>query len=139
MRAVLSGESLLFQTDRKVRHLLVYFIPLSSLDFFSSFSVIMCLICIFHPEGTLFKSGSWVFRAFVSMHVQPCPTLCDPMDCSSPGSSVQGILQARTLKWVAISFSTVSSQPRDRIHVSCISCTGRRILHLSLDWLGVGE
>ena len=93
----------------------------------------------FHPEGTLFKSGSWVFRAFVSMHVQPCPTLCDPMDCSSPGSSVQGILQARTLKWVAISFSTVSSQPRDRIHVSCISCTGRRILHLSLDWLGVGE
>ena len=93
----------------------------------------------FHPEGTLFKSGFWVFRAFVCMHVQPCPTLCDPMDCSSPGSSVQGILQARTLEWVAISFSTVSSQPRDRIHVSCISCTGRRILHLSLDWLGVGE
>ena len=36
---------------------------------------------------------------------QSCPTLCDPMDCSPPGSSVHGILQARTLEWVAISFS----------------------------------
>ena len=33
---------------------------------------------------------------------QSCPTLCDPMDCSPPGSSVQGILQARILEWVAI-------------------------------------
>ena len=36
---------------------------------------------------------------------QSCPTLCDPMDCSLPGCSVHGILQARTLEWVAISFS----------------------------------
>ena len=36
---------------------------------------------------------------------QSCPTLCDPMNCSSPGSSVHGILQARVLEWVAISFS----------------------------------
>ena len=36
---------------------------------------------------------------------QSCPTLCDPMDCSPPGSSVLGILQARILEWVAISFS----------------------------------
>ena len=36
---------------------------------------------------------------------QSCPTLCDPMDCSPPGSFVHGILQARILKWVAISFS----------------------------------
>ena len=36
---------------------------------------------------------------------QSCPTLCDPMDCSPPGSSVHGILQARMLEWVAISFS----------------------------------
>ena len=36
---------------------------------------------------------------------QSCPTLCDPMDCSPPGSSVHGILQARILEWVAISFS----------------------------------
>ena len=39
--------------------------------------------------------------------VQSCPTLCDPMDCSLPGSFVHGILQARILEWVAISFSRV--------------------------------
>ena len=36
---------------------------------------------------------------------QLCPTLCDPMDCSLPGSSIHGIVQARVLEWVAISFS----------------------------------
>ena len=40
---------------------------------------------------------------------QSCPTLCDPVDCSLPGSSVHGILQARVLEWVAISFSRGSS------------------------------
>ena len=40
---------------------------------------------------------------------QSCPTLCDPIDCSPPGSSVHGILQARILEWVAISFSRGSS------------------------------
>ena len=43
---------------------------------------------------------------------QSCLTLCDPMDCSPPGSSVHGILQARILEWVAIPFSRVSSQCR---------------------------
>ena len=46
---------------------------------------------------------------------------CDPTDCSPPGSSVHGILQARTLEWVAISFSRGSSRPRDRTQVSCIA------------------
>ena len=41
----------------------------------------------------------------VYLHAQLCPTLCDPMDCSWPGSSVRGILQARIEEWVAISFS----------------------------------
>ena len=49
---------------------------------------------------------------------QSCPTLCDPVDCSPPGSSLRGILQARILEWVAISFSRRSSQPRDRTQVS---------------------
>ena len=40
---------------------------------------------------------------------QSCPTLCDPVDCSLPGSSVHGIFQARILEWVAISFSRRSS------------------------------
>ena len=55
---------------------------------------------------------------------QSCPTLCNLMDCSPPGSSVRGILQARILEWVAISFSRASSRPRDETQVSCI--TGRR-------------
>ena len=55
---------------------------------------------------------------------QPCPTLCDPMDCSLPGSSVHGIFQARMLEWGAISFSRGSSQPRDQPQVSHI--VGRR-------------
>ena len=50
-----------------------------------------------------------------------CPTLCDPMDCSTPRSSVHGTLQVRTLEWVAISFSRVSSTPRDWTWVSCIA------------------
>ena len=41
------------------------------------------------------------------------PTLCNPMDCSLPGSSVHGIFQARILEWVAICFSRGSAQPRD--------------------------
>ena len=58
-----------------------------------------------------------------------CPLFCDPMDCNPPGSSVHGITQARILEWVAISLSSVSSQPRDQ---TCVSCVGRQVLyHLS--------
>ena len=49
------------------------------------------------------------------------PTLCDPMDCSSSGCSVRGILQTRMLEWVAISFPRGSSQPRDGTLVSHIA------------------
>ncbi|XDA77321.1 hypothetical protein R6Z07F_007455 [Ovis aries] len=52
---------------------------------------------------------------------QSCLTLCDPMDCSPPGSSVHEIFQARILEWVAISFSRGSPQPRDRTRVSLIA------------------
>ena len=52
---------------------------------------------------------------------QLCLTLCDPMDCRPPSSSVHGILQARILEWVAIPFSRGSFQPRDRTQVSCIA------------------
>ena len=51
---------------------------------------------------------------------QSCLTLCDPMDCSLPGSFLHGIFQARVLEWVAISFSRRSSQPRDWTRVSHI-------------------
>ena len=50
--------------------------------------------------------------------LQSWPTLCDPVDCSSPGSSVNGIFWARTLECAAFSFSKVSSLPGDWTHVS---------------------
>ena len=46
----------------------------------------------------------WVYAA-AAKSLQSCPTLCDPIDGSSPGSPIPGILQARALEWVAISFS----------------------------------
>ena len=61
--------------------------------------------------------------------LQSCPTLCSPMDCSLPGSSVHGILQTRILEWAAMPSSRGSSQPKDRTPVSYISSTGRRILY----------
>ena len=54
--------------------------------------------------------------------LQSCPTLCNPMDCSPPGSSFHGIFLARILEWVGISFSRGSFQPKDRTLVSCVSC-----------------
>ena len=61
-------------------------------------------------------------------------TLCDPVDCSPPSSSVQGIFQARILEWVAISHFRGSSLPRDRTLISCVSCIGRWILYHCTTW-----
>ena len=67
--------------------------------------------------------GLVVFKSSVccAQSLQLCPTLCNPMDLSLPGSSVHGILQARILEWVAIFFSRQSSWPRDRTRVSWIA------------------
>ena len=56
----------------------------------------------------------WLFST------KSCPILCNPMDCSPPGSSVHGSLQARILEWVVISFSRGSSRPRDQTGISWI-------------------
>ena len=78
---------------------------------------------------------NWVLHVCVSECVcvrpvtQSCPILCDPINCSLPGSSIRGILLARILEWVAISFSRGSSWPRDQTHISCIPCIGRQILY----------
>ena len=62
-----------------------------------------------------------IYSQFSSEVAQSCPTFCDPMDCSLPGSSVHGIFQARVLEWVAISFSKGSSWPRDWTQISRIA------------------
>ena len=88
---------------------------------------------------------NWVtkhtYKDQFSSVAQSCPTLCDPVDCSPPGSSVQGILQARILWWVAMLSSRGSSQPRDWTQVSCIAgrfFTNWAKVHFSLLSLGAG-
>ena len=63
-----------------------------------------------------------------------CPVLCDPMDCSPPGSSVHGIFQARILQRVTIAFSRGSSRPKGRTPISCVSCVGRQVLYHWATW-----
>ena len=77
------------------------------------------LINHIQPKLTLRMVHSWCCTVYKSKvkslsHVR----LCDPTDCSLPGSSIHGIFQARVLEWVAISFSRGSSRPRDRTQIS---------------------
>ena len=61
--------------------------------------------------------------------LQSCLILRNPMDCSPPGSSVHGILPARTLRWVGMPSSMGSFWPRDQTHISHVSCVGRQVLY----------
>ena len=77
----------------------------------------------------------------VRARARACAGMCsvvsdfqDPMNCSPAGFSVRGITQARTLEWVAISYSKGSSQPRDQTCVFCVSCIGRKILQHCATW-----
>ena len=80
---------------------------------------------------TVLKTLSFTKKTILSFSIlnllcAPCAqvslSFCSPLDCSLPGSSAHGILQARILKWVAISYPRGSSWPRDWTYVSCISC-----------------
>ena len=82
--------------------------------------------CSFFPENSRFRNIR------ICVHAKPLPsclTLCDPMDCSPPGSPVHRILQARMLEWVDIPSSRGSSQRRDQTSVSYVSCIGRSVLY----------
>ena len=74
------------------------------------------------PHHTLSQGSEKCVKVLVALS---CPTLCDPMDCSLPGSLVQWSLPARAREWV-VPFSRGSSQPKDRTHVSCGSCIASR-------------
>ena len=81
------------------------------------------------PTVSSDRTPFWSLRSLACMGVKSllsCLTLCDPMDCSPPGSSVHGILHARILEWVARPFSRGSSRPSDGTSISCI---GRQILY----------
>ena len=70
------------------------------------------------PHGLMNDLSLWILCVLVA---QSRPTLCNPMDCSPPGSSVHGILQARILEWIAIPFSRGSSGPRNWTGVSYVA------------------
>ena len=75
------------------------------------------------PPSTRCPSGGQGHADSLGVRLVPesCPTLCSPMDCGLPGSSVHGIFQARTLEWVAMPFSRGSSWPRHPTWVSLIA------------------
>ena len=87
-------------------------------------SLLIIQFCFFFSNARFSFQTYRLFKAMFSLLValvtQWCPTLCGPMDYSPPVSSVQGILQARILEWVAVSYSRELSQPRDRTWVSHI-------------------
>ena len=76
----------------------------------------------------------WLLLTQLLSCVQLWPTLCDPMYCTWLGSSVNRIFQAKMLEWVAISFSRGSSQSREWICISSVSCIGRQILYHWATW-----
>ena len=78
-----------------------------------------------HWKPGTYRSGQNRILLFVCSVSRSCPTLCDPMDCKLPGSSVHGSFRARILDWVAISYLRQSSRPRDQ---TCTLVFGRRIL-----------
>ena len=73
----------------------------------------------------------WTTSACACMLVS---TLCDPMNCSPPGSSVQGVFQTRILERVAVSYSRGSSRSRGWTGVSGVSCLGRWVLYHCATW-----
>ena len=75
------------------------------------------------------EERSIILVAVCTKSLQSCLTLLDLMDCSLPGSSVYGILQARILEWIATSSSRGSSQPKDQTHVFYMSCIDRWVLY----------
>ena len=87
-----------------------------------------CLSWSLPPLNSLL--ASYLRITYHGVHkVASVMSLCDPMDCSPPGSSVHGISQARIPEWVALSYSRESSSLRDQTHASCVSCIGKQVLY----------
>ena len=76
----------------------------------------------------------YMLACMCAKSLQSCPTLCDPLDCSPPRSSVHGILQARILEWVTMPSSRGSSQPRDQTHISLSPALANGFFTTSAIW-----
>ena len=79
-------------------------------------------------QHSCWARSSWTLPLPCAKSLQLCPTLCNPIVCSLPGSFVDAILQARILEWVAVPFSRGSSQPRNWTHISSVSWIAGRFL-----------
>ena len=90
----------LFKTQGSSAEVLLTDIPKNPYNIFSGTSILSSLDLL-----EIRPKGETAAAAAAAKLLQSCPTLCDPIDGSPPGSPVPGILQARTLEWVAISFS----------------------------------
>jgi len=100
----------IYRTSQNIRIINAFLESLLS-ESFPSLGVIVHLSSLACPP-TLYWSLDVMRGQSESEVAQSCLTLCDPVDCSLPGSSVHGIFQAIVLEWIAISFSRGSSQPR---------------------------
>ena len=91
--------------------------------------IVIIVVPVFNSSGLYICLVTESKTLVCMLSLQSCPTLCNPMDCILPGSSVHGILQARILEWVVMPSSRGSSQPRDGTRVSYVSCIGRQLLY----------
>ena len=83
-----------------------------------------------HTEGSESEKEKQIsYVCMYMLSLQLCPTLCDAVDYSPPGSSVHGILQLRILEWTDISYSRGSFQPRDQTRMSYVSWIGKKNLY----------
>ena len=109
-----------------LKRILVFFKKLFLLLLHNQILNLLCCVCV-----------------CVCLVTQSCPILWDPMDCSLPGSSVQGISQARILEWVAISFFRGCTRPRDGTRISCtdrwiLYCWASQSVHDNQQWVPSG-
>ena len=88
---------------------------------------VTCIAYVYTQKYTPHQTYIFYYVLLMSVHAQPfqscLTTLCHPVDCSLPGSSGHGILQARMLEWAAVPSSRGSSRPREWTHVSHVFCT----------------
>ena len=106
----------------------------SSMKLISKLFSFLLLILYTHSYGLLSVTANLHPFKTAVLSFQSCPTLCDPLSYSLPDSSVHGILQARTLEWVALPSSRGSSWPRDWTHVSLSPELANSLFSTSTTW-----
>ena len=119
----------LYKDSLLYRDVCLGFLPIFFFSSSAHFLIGLFVFLILSQNMINFKCFSTVNTFACVLNWFSCLTLCNPLDCSPPGSSLHGILHAGTLDWVATLSSRGYFQPRGWIHVSYLPCIGRRILY----------